>query len=341
MDSASVFKTPTKPEGKKGDAFPKEPTYAEILKSPIQTFCVGPERTAINLHSVLAYHFSPKLKVQVKPDEDGPFTLDDDGTPNFIVNLRDVNPDTFIRFGEWMHRGDYMAAPTIRTAKANDPDITTPERPRAGAACNGKRGHSVVGDGLSANSPLVISEQSETGRKRRRFDAEPSATQTVTQEALRNSRLWKDFENFDPQLGKFPRRIFVRVKNFAANTNPWSDYTNHFLSHAELCVFAIEWEVPALFIFALEKLHRSLISFMVHRERVGDIIKLVDYVYQKTESKGQGGCLRSMVSRYMLARSKDFLLTEEYMGLLDRGGDLVKDLLKDLFQIFHQGKDEA
>lgn len=60
------------------------------------------------------------------------------------------------------------------------------------------------------------------------------------------------------------------------------DYTEVFLCHARLYVFAEKYDIEPLRKLSKQKIHQTLIGFHLYTERVGDIVVLLRYVYANT-----------------------------------------------------------
>ncbi|KAG6297370.1 hypothetical protein E4U45_005494 [Claviceps purpurea] len=88
------------------------------------------------------------------------------------------------------------------------------------------------------------------------------------------------------------------------------DYSELFISHAKVHVFAQYYDVGALEDLSVTKLHGVLCEFALSRERIGDIMALVRYCYEPPGSER----LRRMVAWYSAAiMSADF--SDEVAGL--------------------------
>ncbi|KAG8531843.1 uncharacterized protein KY384_003479 [Bacidia gigantensis] len=75
-------------------------------------------------------------------------------------------------------------------------------------------------------------------------------------------------------------------KNYASrppgprvNTHPNEDFTQIFLAHAQVYIFATVKCIYKLEIYALSQLRAALASFKLYEERVGDVVTLLRYVY--------------------------------------------------------------
>ena len=114
------------------------------------------------------------------------------------------------------------------------------------------------------------------------------------------------------------------------NQAPNEDYTEVFLSHARVYVFAEKYDIQSLKALALDELHGTLQNFDLHAERTGDIVALLRYVYANTGEPVDGvEDIRTVLKHYVgfemytLMKDKDFgdLMIED-------GGALLGDFMR-------------
>lgn len=75
------------------------------------------------------------------------------------------------------------------------------------------------------------------------------------------------------------RQGIISLPPARANRGANEDYTEVFLSHARLYVFADKYDIQPLKTLALEELHDKLATYTLYRGRTGDILALLRYVY--------------------------------------------------------------
>ena len=131
------------------------------------------------------------------------------------------------------------------------------------------------------------------------------------------------------------RRYTVRnLKKDAPQPRPNSsnpeDYSEVFLGHARLYVFAEKYDVSLLKILAMEELHATLAVYTLYQERTGDIVALLRYVYANTaDSKDGVEDLRTLLTQYMEAEIDILIKGEELQELMiEDGGPLLGELMK-------------
>lgn len=118
------------------------------------------------------------------------------------------------------------------------------------------------------------------------------------------------------------------------NEESCEDYTDVFLAHAQLYVFADRYDVEGLQRLSLSKLHDTLVKFNLYSERVADVVTLLKYTYQHTSNRTeQIDELRSLVIGYVCCRSDKLLSIEAFRNELNVQNpaslDLIDQMLKD------------
>ncbi|KAG6311860.1 hypothetical protein E4U22_002336 [Claviceps purpurea] len=74
--------------------------------------------------------------------------------------------------------------------------------------------------------------------------------------------------------------------------NPGSldtNFTEVFILHAKIFLFAVHYEVAELTNLSLRKLHQALCGFRLSKERVGDIMSLVRFCFDQNPDDDSGG----------------------------------------------------
>lgn len=114
-------------------------------------------------------------------------------------------------------------------------------------------------------------------------------------------------------------------KNHEASEN----YTNIFLCHAQLYVFADAQDIQPLKLLALDELHAVLAIFELHPERTGDIVELLRYVYANTASPSEGEePLKKVVADYVGFEMDVLMNDEDFSALMIAdGGDMLRDYM--------------
>ena len=114
-----------------------------------------------------------------------------------------------------------------------------------------------------------------------------------------------------------------------SNRDSCEDYTEVFLSHARLYVFAEKYEIQPLKVMAIQQLHQTLAIYTLYPERVGDIVELLRYVYANTAEADDGTEeLRAMLVHYVGYEMDILVKAPEFKELLlEEGGALLSDFM--------------
>ena len=125
-------------------------------------------------------------------------------------------------------------------------------------------------------------------------------------------------------------RSSVPVPPVRKNKSMLENYTDIFLCHAELYVFADERLIENLKVLALETLDETLRLFKLYPNRVGDIVNLIEYVYDHTATSNttETEPMRALMMNFIARETKCVMRDARFRALLDvKGGDLMPDFL--------------
>ena len=209
--------------------------------------------------------------------------------------LGEVEKSTFARFTEWVYQGYYTAA-----------------------AVKGR---------LPWDSELV--------KERKKSVSKPSPwalwDETHHQKHWSKNELKQMFIQSEPTVRR--EKIEIAVPSPRPNIMYGEDYTDVFLSHAKLYVFAEMYDVQKLRTLALENLQNALKNFILHDQRTGDIITLIRYVYSNTSARCEGDEMRMLLTHYVGVEMDTLMKDEGFKDLMieDNGamlGDFFKMVLK-------------
>ena len=261
--------------------------------------------------------------------------------------LEHVDEQTFVRFSQYAYTGDYLAA---------DPDILLDSSMIASA--QPPSSEAPIDDGIEGRSPPGPSSpqlarlatvppepvlnpvvanydnwgfsipQNKKKKKKAKLAWSDEDTPVPQVSQSKRSKLWDEFKN----IGYTISMPTVQPRK---NSEPCEDYTEVFLCHARLYVFADKYDVGPLRQLSLHKLQRTLADFALYDQRLHDIVQLIRYSYSNTtDHTGSIDDLRLLVVRYSacmvdeLSQSAEFQLILEETGALGR--DLIKEMLKRL-----------
>lgn len=218
-------------------------------------------------------------------------------TQNGVATLPDVTAETFVRFVEYLYTGDYTAAEHVAVLEGD---------------FNRVEAH------MSQSKPLEEVKTAPT--------MPPRFLQRPTRIGSRQKFYWdlleqKTFDHEEPSRSP-PAR---------PNTDCCEHYTDVFLSHAQIYVFADKYDVKALRDLSLHKLHTILRLFTLFENRTSDIATLVRYIYDHTpEREVLMDDLRSLVMEYVCCEIEALLPNPHLRLSLKSEGSASLDLLDKL-----------
>ncbi|CAF9940416.1 MAG: hypothetical protein ALECFALPRED_008662 [Alectoria fallacina] len=256
-----------------------------------------------------------------------------------VATMKDVDHGTFVRFIEWAHRGYYTAA-EFTTAESESPRTSTSQDHMEVVAAPHEESSDIPAPAPEAELDLpqedVLRGQSRKDKKKGKKATEVSWESNDW--GMPNQRSRKDTaqelkgglkEAFSSRKYVVRQGVF-EIPSPRPNENPEEDYTDVFLSHAQLYVFADKYDMQSLKVLALEELHATLAIYTLYPVRTGDIIALLRYVYGNTgPSRGDKEGLRNVLTMYIGYEMDTLMNDEDFRDLMiEDGGDLLGDFMK-------------
>ena len=249
---------------------------------------------------------------------------------NGCATLQDVDGDTFVRFIEWAHKGYYTAA-EFTTVVQDGPDSAGPCTEDERVAENPTLrtinpnveddGQSWPGERISfvqMHEDLFESDSSKkSGSKKRVLFPVPPPPLII-----------------DPMLSFIPRRPFkrrkaIKIPSPRRNQSSAEVYSDVFLSHARLYVFAEKFDIQALKMLTLGELYAALAVYTLYTKRTSDIIDLLRYVYCNTNEPSESAeDMRTLMTQYVGYEMDTLIRDEDFRDLMiEDGGALLGDFL--------------
>lgn len=257
-----------------------------------------------------------------------------------FATLEDVDDGTFVRFIEWAHKGYYTAAEfttdearSSRTSGNQNHDEVVPTTQEADFPGETIR---LASEENFDFAPVIEAEP----------EPEPMSWDAPLASSYKKGKKVKKVIHFDrlDQKGGLKesfisrrytvRQSAVEIPPPRPNHHPEEDYTDVFLSHVQLYVFADAYDIQPLRVLALEELHATLAIHTLYPERTGDIIALLRYVYANTRKLREGvEDVRNLVTQYV-GYEMGMLIRDPAFGdlIIKDGGDLLGDILRMLGQ---------
>ncbi len=223
---------------------------------------------------------------------------------NGSAELGDVDEGTFLRFSQWAYEALYVTADhspvdtweSEATPFENYPEavpVTTPPRKK------------LKGKQKSSNYSKNVPET-------------PRLATSFAQHSLKEAFI----------LLKYV--VPGSVDNSAplkANRGQAENFTEVFLCHARLYVFAEKYDIQPLKALAINQLNGTLALFTLYNKCIGDIVSLVRYAYLNTANLDDGAeQLRVMLMQYIGTEMEILIKADEFTKLLEEErGSLLQD----------------
>ncbi|KAH8726983.1 hypothetical protein GQ44DRAFT_791088 [Phaeosphaeriaceae sp. PMI808] len=287
-----------------------EPSFADLIQSDIFTFYIGKDKKPIEIHSGIVAATSNYFQTLVNGN-----ILE---AKTRSAEIKDIEPEDFARFVEYAYRNDYTVPKWIYD-ESPEPDSNEVRYMLSSNSVDfdnvilGKEG-GYVPPHLRAKMKLT------TAKKSRAFDENVSENST--------SDLRSGFKERSYMSGGNPRRGMLKGFSAKSNSAAHQNFTPVLLAHARLYSFADMRLIHSLRNLTLHKLHRTLASFKLYEQRVGDMVQLVRWAYDNGSNRAESGeldDLRQLVVEYMACEVDTVGNHKEFKALLEEGGEFVSD----------------
>lgn len=254
-----------------------------------------------------------------------------------LATLKDVGVDTFVRFIEWAYKGYYTAAEFTTVAHESPPRARSPSRDDAVATAQEDGETTAVAPPdvdwrLSQEMepdafPYPVPSSKKVKKGKISFGSVTSTqllSTDTTQE--RKEKLKAAFNSRHYTV----RQTALPIAPPRPNQIPEEDYTDVFLSHAQLYVFAEEYDIQSLKVLAFEELHATLAIYHLYRKRTGGIVELLRYVYANTREPTKGiEDMRTLMTQYVGSEMDTLIHDRDLKKLMiEDGGALLSDFMK-------------
>ena len=231
--------------------------------------------------------------------------------------LEEVDESTFERFVEWAYKGYYKAADFEMEVSSHPSPVSSNKEECEETKWTEKR----PTDDVPVTKPIINFAESPTDWSWEESKQDKKINRAKTSQELKESFLHREYTARQEMINILPTR---------ANRGAHEDYTEVFLSHTRLYVFAEKYDIQSLKTLALEELHNTLAIYTLYRRRTGDIVALLRYVYANTGVPARGSeDLRTLLRDYVGYETKVLIEDEDFKDLMveDRG-PLLRDFLK-------------
>ena len=224
-----------------------------------------------------------------------------------FATIKEVDHGTFSRFVDWLYKGYYHAAEPAEDMTRIPEAKVQPEKAEQYDGWGYPKNKKKQRDSYCAQCGYEHMDSPD--------DIERT-TRSAKQQFVQRIYNMRNISNDHPQ----PR----------PNKALSEDYTEVFLCHARLYVFAEQYDIQGLKILAMEDLHAVLAVYTLHKECTGDIMSLLQYIYAETlEAKEGVDDLRTLMTQY-IEIEVGTLIKDEGLGdlMIEDGGCMLADFLK-------------
>lgn len=309
-------------------------------------FLIGNDQRPFQAHSDIITQQSKPLDVLIN----GPMSEGKAGT----AILEDVSEGTFERFCQFAYTGDYVTPLHEMIEISNN--VGTHRSSFASAEL------SQMKPTIAVNEKAHPWDSTFDQRVPRPFEVVENdgwgiGGLTSKKVKKKKAHLWDTGEELPstPQVLVSPQNIRQKLEALALlyhfddvdsksscqvreNRSQTEDYTQVFVGHAQLYVFADQCDVLKLRKLALSKLHTTLSTFTLYEARRGDIVTLLRYVYNNEHTRDRGigsdagkiDDLRELVLTCASLESKSLVQCVDFIELVGEGGEFAQDYVQNL-----------
>lgn len=242
---------------------------------------------------------------------------------NGFATLEDVDRDTFVRFIEWAYTGYYTAAEftTLVEESSNAPGSCKEDKRVVERPYDMTESLSLVEDednGWGANGWGAYEIGSKKGKSKKKIFRSESPIRTTREDLMQSFKSRRPIE----------RKTAIELPRPRQNRSSAEVYSDVFLSHARLYVFAEKYDIQTLKLLALDELHATLVAYTLYPRRTGDIVDLLRYVYANAEPTEGKEDMRTLMTQYVGWQVDILIDDEDFRDLMLRnGGPLFSDFL--------------
>ncbi|KAG6156497.1 hypothetical protein E4U51_008228 [Claviceps purpurea] len=290
---------------------------ASMKTSPIITFkpfkfVVGKEGKEVYMHSALVARWSKVLDKMMN----SPFIEEQQG----YAVLADEDVRTVAAFAEFVYTGDYHL-----------PSVEAPLDSKTGRGGMTKPYSGIESDRLSDSGTEsdCETESHDTSDCRDNDKPGPGVVQSVLGDAITAAYVQSVaiIGKLEAQPATAPPLAPPSAPP-APVLNPGSmrtDYSEFFIAHAKVFAFADCYGIDALMDLSMRRLHQALCGFRLSKTRVGDILALVRFCYERPGPEK----LKRLVASYSAAimdPGVSNLMADCFQRLLKERGDFAADM---------------
>ena len=247
------------------------------------------------------------------------------------ATLEDVDRDTFVRFIEWAHKGFYTAAKftTVVEDGSDSAGLRTKDKRIAKSPV-----HMMDVTAVEDDDQMFASVEVHPTPVIEEYDSWGNLGMKSKKGKPNKRDLWQEPEHVTSRTAKEDmwhsfisreRKSATKGQPIRGNKSSAEVYSDVFLSHACLYVFAEKWDIQELKMLALDELHATLKKYNLYTERTSDIINLLRYVYCNKEPSEGVENLRTLMRLYVGCKMDILTYDQDFRDLMIEDGKDEKD----------------
>ncbi|KAJ5642570.1 hypothetical protein N7490_006570 [Penicillium lividum] len=113
------------------------------------------------------------------------------------------------------------------------------------------------------------------------------------------------------------------------SNDPSTSYAAALLSHAEIYCFGVRTNWKCLALLSFFRLLRELENFTLYEERTGDIVQLLEYVFEGTVYMD---CLETLLRHYIVWNVDLMMRNVDFKGFLERNPSLEQTVFRSMWE---------
>ncbi|KAB2571167.1 hypothetical protein DBV05_g10167 [Lasiodiplodia theobromae] len=282
---------------------------SETFRAGTFDFYIGPDEIQFSLYKNLVSRYSEPLGRMMangmKESREGK------------AFLKGVDPDTFCRFAEFIHSGNYSAAAPVEVPLTPEDDDILPKDPVSPPIEPELKSEPDAEPSAYEEQPVEDVPETE---EEWRFS--PATSKKKAKTKTRKGTIW------DLWSSPSPPSPFPVDSAPGLNQSPTMSYARTFACHVSVYHFAEFYLVLGLEELARQKLSEALNIFQCFPERTGDICHVVRLVYNHEDGNTHPSPLHNIVSNYATNNFKVLTESRHFNELLAEGGLFPPDVCR-------------
>ncbi|WPA97910.1 uncharacterized protein RHO25_002521 [Cercospora beticola] len=292
---------------------------------------VGAAKTKFFVHRALLKHRNadPLCPIEMKSEKD----------PASPVRIEYVDAETFARYIEYLYTGEYTAAePRSRihsysnSASESDTEVLTPSALSDASFDNFAEKASLHTEKSSFGETMIPPEKTAEQSKQPKEQTAQSAWKFPWKRQAPSLRqqAWESFVAKLPSGPQASSKPAMCMNDLHQDFH--EDYTEVFLSHAKLYIFAAMWSAESLRKLSLRRLHESLVHFTPCSVCVGDVAILLRHVHHDTDSLCNIAELKAVVIDYVACHVEKLAQNSIFQQTMQDSNEAAVDLIQSLLR---------